>query len=891
MPATDPPPDAQQRRDAADVRHSVIVQAPAGSGKTTLLVDRLLNLLAIVERPEEILAITFTRKAAAQMRARVIAALSENDERAQTIRRRGETLGWRVDSLTTRLRIQTIDAFCASLVRSLPIASRLGDALAVTTDVRPLYANAVRHAFERVDADAPLSAELVRLLALFDNDYRRMHDALVAMLGRRDQWFELVAHVLRGAVRGRVAGSGASAVGAEIDAAIEHLHRGAFDDIEADLDGTITNDLVRIAAERAARMRFDWRWSGLPDALDGWAFVADLVSTRDGKPRSRFGQAQGFVPGTGAAAREKGELKSLAAELERRGLMEQIASIRRLPARRPRIDELTDIDTVAAALAILVVELGEAFRRAGAFDFAEVTFAALRALGDPDSPTDLALALDYRIKHVLIDEFQDTSAIHYRLFSRLLREWNADDGRTLFVVGDPMQSIYRFRDADVGLFQRTRRRGIGSLRPRPIELVSNFRSSAALIAWINATFAEAFGGHEDPLLGRVAYAPSVQQRPARPDDGCTITVIASDTETAIDEARHVADTIECIRSNHPNESIAVLVRNRAHLAQTIDTLSDRRTPWRGVDIHPLATRPVVSDLLVLLKALSSDHDRAAWLALLRAPFVGLSMRDLESVAQLDQPARIVRDNVEIADLSPDGRARIARIRPVLRTAETWRGQARTRQWLESTFIHLGGADAYEGADAMEHARKLFELIERIHPRIVDIPATERALDDLFADDAPMPNAVELMTIHRAKGLEFDHVLVPCLHRINRRDDPPPIRWRPEGEHVLIGVDRAGTDSDLYRWLGYEDARRDANEMIRLMYVAATRARRSLHLSAVLGSDPQTSVRPPPARSLLATIWPTASTQARIISADTPESAREVNARRVLPNDYRWRRPG
>ncbi|HTO58543.1 MAG TPA: UvrD-helicase domain-containing protein, partial [Pseudomonadales bacterium] len=328
MPPIDSPPDAQQRRDAADVRHSVIVQAPAGSGKTTLLVVRLLNLLAIVERPEEILAITFTRKAAAEMRVRVITALSENDERAQTIRRRGATLGWGIDSLTARLRIQTIDAFCATLTRSLPIASRLGDALAVTTDTRPLYADAVRRTFERVDADTPLSAELVRLLALFDNDYARMHDALVAMLGRRDQWFELVAHVLRGAVRRRVAAvAGTGAVGAEIDAAIERLQHGAFDDIESGLDRTITDDLVRIAAERAARLNFDWRWSGTPDSLDGWAFIADLVSTRDGKARSRFGEAQGFASGTDSA-REKAELKSLAAELDRRGLMEQLASIR-----------------------------------------------------------------------------------------------------------------------------------------------------------------------------------------------------------------------------------------------------------------------------------------------------------------------------------------------------------------------------------------------------------------------------------------------------------------------------------------------------------------------------------------------------------------------------------
>ena len=890
LPAIDPSsPDAALRADAAGVRNSVIVQAPAGSGKTALLVDRFLNLLAIVEKPEEILAITFTRKAAAEMRMRVSTALAGADDRAQTIRRRGERLGWQMGALNSRLRIQTIDGFCAALVRSLPIASRLGDALAVTTDVRPLYSEAVRRTFEHVATEGALGAELIDVFALFDNDYTRLHDAFVDMLGRRDQWLELVAHVLRRSVGD---GNGARVddhpVGADIDAAVHRLHRNAFDDVRAELDDALASDLAHAASIGADRLHREWPWAGLPGDLSGWQFIAELVATRDGSARTRFGAAQGFGH-KGSNAAEKAALKSLAAELQRRGVIEHFASIRQLPTIARSRDELRAIESVAAVLALLVIELGRVFRRVGRLDFVEITFGAMRALGDPDEPTDLALALDYRIKHLLIDEFQDTSAIHHRLFARLTQEWQPHDGRTLFVVGDPMQSIYRFRDADVGLFQRLRRHGLAALRPRTIELTSNFRSSSALVDWCNTAFAAAFGDREDPLIGRVAFAGATATRAARPDDGCSTTIIVAGSDAAAREADRIAAAIQRIRDRHPGESIAVLARNRAHLAETIDTLSARQIPWHGVDIHPLAERPVVGDLMSLLKAMSSDDDRSAWFAVLRAPFVGLCMRDLEVVAQFERPSRIVRHDADVPELSEDGRVRIARMRGVLRDAEAWRGQARARQWLESTFIRLGGADSYDDRDALDHARRMFELIERVHARHVDVAAIARAMTELFAETSPSSDAVELMTIHRAKGLEFDHVVVPSLHRTSRRDDPPPIRWRPEGENVLIGVDRLGAHDDLYRWLGYEDSRRDAHELVRLMYVAATRAKQSLHLFAVLDGGRDSA---PPPRSLLATIWPTIAARADFVPP-TPEgrtNAGRCGERRVLAAGYSWRPP-
>jgi ATP-dependent exoDNAse (exonuclease V) beta subunit len=889
---TDPPiPDAPQRLEAADPRRSIIVQAPAGSGKTALLVDRFLNLLEIVDRPEEILAITFTRKAAAEMRSRISNALVDTDERAQTIRQRGEARGWQLDALAPRLRIQTIDGFCAALVRSLPIASRFGGALSVATDVRPLYEEAVNRTFD-LEADSPLVEELIEVLRLFDNDFVRMRDALVGMLARRDQWLDLIVHVLRSSAgESREHSEGSGPISAEIDAAVERLHRGAFEDIEADLDESLAEDLARIARDRAARLDQPWPWAGLPGDLDGWTFIATLFSTRDGAARTRFGTAQGFASGPVDSA-PKAEIRSLAAEFERRGLIEHFALLKELPTTQRSRDESHAIESLAAVLAMLVVELGAVFRHAGTVDFAEVTFAALRALGDADAPSDLAMALDYRIKHVLIDEFQDTSAIHHRLFARLTQEWQPGDGRTLFAVGDPMQSIYRFRDADVGLFQRTRRHGLAQLRPRTIELVGNFRSANPLIDWFNSVFRVSFGDREDPLLGRVGFAASIGRGRTRPDDGCTVAIVQSNDESAVDEAAHLIDAIERVRVQHPDESVAVLVRSRAHLAAPIEMLTARGIPWHGVDVHPLIERPVINDLIALLRAMSSDDDRAAWLAVLRAPFVGLTMRDLEAIAQAPDAARIIRDVDIPVGVSDDGRIRIERVCDAFRDADTWRGQARTRQWLESTFIRLGGADAYDDPDSVAHAQRLFELIDRLRPRIADIATIERAIAELYADTNPTPNAVELMTIHRAKGLEFDHVFLPSLHRANRRDDPPPIRWRLEGDHVLIGVDRVGARDDVYRWLGYEDSRRDANELVRLMYVAATRARHSLHLSAVLAANESGKLLAPPPRSLLSTIWPLIAGTA-VVTKFESRAARSPNrpsVRRVLSSDYRWRPP-
>src|SRR5690606_20633726 len=265
-------------------------------------------------------------------------------------------------------------------------------------------------------------------------------------------------------------------------------------------------------------------------------------------------------------------------------------------------------------------ELRIEFAERQAIDFVELALAAQQALGSGDGPSDLLLALDYRIQHILVDEFQDTSHGQLRLLETLTAGWTPGDGRTLFLVGDPMQSIYRFRDADMSLFLKVRRDGIGSVRLEPLTLTQNFRSAPAVIDWINTTFARAFPDADDIGRGEGRFAPSRAARPLRSD--------AEHDEIAVALA-----VVEGERREHPDRSIAVLVRSRTRLGGLRERLRGRGLAVNAVEIEPLRERQAVQDLIGLTRALLHPADDVAWLGVLRAPWCGLGWHDLALLAE------------------------------------------------------------------------------------------------------------------------------------------------------------------------------------------------------------------------------------------------------------------
>ncbi|MGV6825507.1 MAG: UvrD-helicase domain-containing protein, partial [bacterium] len=248
-----------------------------------------------------------------------------------------------------------------------------------------------------------------------------------------------------------------------------------------------------------------------------------------------------------------------------------------------------------------------------------IQLRALQALGDLDDPSDLALRLDQRIQHILVDEFQDTSYAQFTLLKQLCAGWTENDGRTLFVVGDPMQSIYRFRNAEIGLYLQALHTGVGSVALEPLKLTVNFRSQQGIVEWVNDTFSQVFPANTDVNSGTVGYEHSDPWHPP----GCSPPVHLH-PRIGRDDQGESAQILPIIREAlEQDHRVAVLVRSRDHLRQISQQLKQQKISFQALDILPLSTMPVIQDLRSLTRAMLHQGDRLAWLSVLRAPWCGL----------------------------------------------------------------------------------------------------------------------------------------------------------------------------------------------------------------------------------------------------------------------------
>ncbi len=878
-------PDAAERARALDTGRSFIVQAPAGSGKTELLVQRFLALLAQVDEPEQIVAVTFTRKAAAEMRLRIAEALRKADEAepsqpharqtwrlARAARERADARHWHLLEDPGRLRVQTLDSLCAMLARRMPWLARLAPGVAPTEASGVLYRDAARRTLALVDCDTKEWRDaVIRLLRLLDNDADRFVRLLAALLGRRAQWLR---HVFT--TRERTRDEMERVLRSVIEAELAEIRHRIPAECHAPLAQALTQAGATLAIESAVSpiVAFGSR-AYLPDAdaaeLAAWQALPALLLTTGGEWRKSFDKRVGFPPASGGGVgpvekatrlARKAAIEALVERLKAiDGLCESLVSLRDLPAPGFSDAQWSAIEALVAVLPMAAALLREAFAASGHVDFTEVSVAAIDALGDPDAPSDLALALDQGIAHLLVDEFQDTSREQIELLERLTAGWTGDDGRTLFLVGDPMQSIYRFREADVGIFIEVQREGVGGIVLENLRLSANFRSRQALVAWANETFATVFPPCDDPADGAVTHAMSHAVRDAA--DGARVFVHALTDAGHTDEARCVLDIIRETRARHESARIAVLVSARSHLSGLLAALDEAGLRYRASGIDPLADRPVVRDLMSLARALLHPADRIAWLAVLRAPFVGLLLADLLVLGEDSgwTIAQALRDPACQGRLSPDGRQRIARFMPWMDKALDETGRRSLARRVEGLWIALGGP-SFANATEQAAARAFFDRLESRWPDTDAVIPEElaEALRDLKAPPDPLADdRLEIMTIHHAKGLEFDTVIVPGIARKPPHGDKPLLQWLERREGLLLApLPEAGRATDrLGQFIARHVRQGEDYERQRVAYVAVTRARESLHLVGLCQRDAKEPGQPraPAAGSLLETLWP------------------------------------
>lgn len=872
--------DAAHRRRALDIE-SFIVEAPAGAGKTELLTQRYLRLLATVEEPEEVIAITFTNKAAGEMRERIghsldLARRGEMPEAphkqvtfelASAALARSAELGWQIESQPGRLRLTTIDALCASLARQMPYLSRFGAQPALAEEAQRHYEEAARRALDHLENEGGMADAVATALAYLDNDTGRLTRLLAQMLARREQWREIAQ-----------LDHPESAIGESLAEMVgEQLAQ-----VAAALGPGFQSQAMPLARHAAGHlgggMLADWDdyLHDDPDDLPRWRALADFLLTKEGEVRKRLTKNEGFPPEDKA---RKAAMMDLLAAIDEAALA-GLRRLRELPALDHADDEV--VRALVRLLKLAAAELWLVFRERGEVDFGELSARAIAALGDESAPSELALRLDYRIRHLLVDEFQDTSPMQIELLERLTAGWQPGDGRTLFAVGDPMQSIYRFRKADVGLFLRVAEQGIGALSLQRLRLSRNNRSHPEVVEWINTHFPAVFPAADEPLRGEIRYRPFVATREAVDDASVFVHPVLAEDGRDDAEAQAVIDIIAAEWQADPARNIAVLVRARGHLTALVAAIR-RQADWRfsAVEIEPLAGRQVVQDLISLTRALHHRADRLHWLAVLRAPWCGLTLADLHSLAADDHKSTLwslMNDEDRLGRLSADGRQRLGHVREVLGEALHGQGRQTRRRWVADTWKKLGGqrcTDAQGLADAAAFFTRL-EALDAAGRFALD--GLEDDMGRLFAAaDAQSDGRLQLMTVHKSKGLEFDTVILPGLHREPSGRDTPLLAWDTfaleDGERLVAApVNRRrakGGQPTAYDFLQGLERERSRNEEARVLYVAATRAVRRLHLVGVAVPKEEGGLKPPRAASPLGRLWPALEADFLAASAVSP----------------------
>ena len=550
-------------------------------------------------------------------------------------------------------------------------------------------------------------------------------------------------------------------------------------------------------------------------------------------------------------------------------------------------------------LRLAAAELLLQFSANGEVDFTEISQRASTALGHLGEPTELALKLDYSLAHILVDEFQDTSTGQFELLTRLVEGWQKGDGKTLFFVGDPMQSIYRFRGADVGLFERVVRKGIGDVRPEYCRLSANFRSDPRLIDWFNRVFAQSMPEQSNISLGAVSYSQATAG--CIKEESAGVSVHTCQDQLA--EAEQVANAISESK-NRGEEQVAVLVRSRKHLDEIIPVFKQRGIAYHAVEIYPLKNQSAIIDLRLITHCIVQPEDRIACIGLLRSPLVGLSLAELKALVQTDYRGNLWRclsDSDRASLLEPSAQARLKRITKVMLRALEMRKRFSIQGAVEFVWGSLGGKHAM-GELTLTDIEVFWRLLDELGAvGELSLSELDLRMKELFEatrnETSDKPGfTVELMTIHKAKGLEFDTVILPGLARITASDDKELLMWSEQlmeesGELKLLLAPLAGLETDPhYDYLSWQEKQRARFEQQRLMYVACTRAKRHLYLTAEFNFDDDDRIEPPQTNTPLFTLWKALqiefeSQPLSIASTEIPEP--EYSKLRYLPTEFEF----
>ena len=831
---------------ALDVARSAAVTAGAGSGKTSVLVLRYVKALECDSAAgvRNVLAITFTERAAAEMKGRARDAIERKIAAGENPAR------WRpiLDDFD-RAAISTIHSFCASLLREHPIEAGVDPLFDVLDDVGSSLLRD-RAAADALQAAAEEGGQPARdaeaVLRRFGR--RTTHEALLLLLDRHeaaDGWARRFANADPGEIQ-RIVTQSAEEVRRLRAKALFHPDRIArLDAVSCSNAGDRLEQLRREALDRLA-------WAAAnpdhPDVLGVLAFLSEIklnVGGKAGWPECGRDGCKELLK----AIRD--DAKALA------GLTYGEVDANAAPALRG-----------LAALCLRAKALYERAKGDGrVLDFDDLQLRALGLLRDDRG--GIRAELHRQFHAVLVDEFQDTDATQWEIIRQVVAspDGTIPPGR-LFIVGDPKQSIYGFRNADVRVFS-----AVASTIIEPSDLVEmddNFRAAPAPIAFVNRVMAglmgasgesfdppyrELVGRRTDALPGSVTLLLARRPDPQDGEDDESAKPIVDAHEMEADmAARQIA---WFIRSQAPVwdrdasaprparwSDAAILMRSRTRLALFEEALRRHDIPFAVLGGLGLFEQQEVLDLASVLRFLLHQGDNIALAAVLRSPLAGLSDDALHHVSRAQGGTLWAKLQAADESAVPGDAPAMHRARLLL---HKWLRRARRLPTAELLAAVVEESGAWGAVAAGERGRQAVANIQKIIAIARGLPdlaafvehlnrLVQTGMDEGEAQiELEQSDAVRVLTVHAAKGLEFPIVCVVNTSATTRTDTTLPVLVdRDLGFGIKARApDESFADTLARRLVCEQRSREEKAESVRLLYVAATRARDHLVVSGSL----------------------------------------------------------
>ncbi|MFH0788678.1 MAG: UvrD-helicase domain-containing protein, partial [Pseudomonadota bacterium] len=859
--------DMAIRQEVLSPGESFHVESPAGAGKTSLLTARFIHLLTQVDHPQEILALTFTNKAANEMLERVQTILLQAEKDIPS------DSDWMNDLLITAkkalkkqagnkhlfqapdgLQITTFHSFCNQIIKQAPAEAQvpLEAVILSQEEQNELIQEALGRTQQTLLALPPSDPgrkALERILLYLNNNWKALAADLAQLTAQRDLMLDLL-NLVR-----------------------EHPNPDHLDQVLRERFGVLVAGHLKDLRERFASTDLGRQWdpfyrhlvmkgalmsdrlpSGMPEDnwsdLPAWQAIAELGTTKGGSVRKQFGPKNGFYSGFKQTT-WAGYWESLP-----QPVVDLLQKIKPFPS-----PETSPVDVgLLFDLILLIGQVVDQYRRSclkrGVIDFVELEQAALRVLGNEETPADLQLLLDQRINHVLVDEFQDTSLNQWLLLQYLCAGWSPGDGRTLFVVGDPKQSIYGFRKAEVSLFLKARKGlplpGQGTLPLKPVYISTNFRSRKKILEFVNALFSQTIMAHPNREADEVPFqealaAPEMEtQEPGK----IRLALFGKEEDallSRIKEAAWLAGQVKQVSRDPRNGSIGILLFARTHLPLYLKALYAQGLQVQVQEGLYLGERPEVRELLSLSKALVRPHDDLAWAALVRSAWCWVGLDELVQISQ--RSALSLAGKITVFSQDSQAPEAVQRLGQVLAHYQKQVGRHPLHRVVQTVWEELSGPQKVAerfGLSGVRNCRQFLQLLFQAEKGLPEETWShlEFRLATAYAPPDPLASrsAVQIMTVHHAKGLEFDTVFLPHIDRNplegGQRESPPYLLERLPGEReehlIALRPDRrTKEDSGIYGLLKGLGKERRLGEAKRLFYVALTRAKKNLTISGLV----------------------------------------------------------